>query len=698
MRRFGTALLAAVLGATVLATPAHAAATGTFTGVITGTDGQPVPYAEVTAKPEETFGGTLPYAYTGEDGRYTFTAPPGDYRIQVRQAALTQWAHQQLDEAGATVFPLAAGAEVTVDERLLPTGSVGGRLADAAGEPIAQAAVELVRDDIGVATTYSDYDGTYTFDAVLPGDDYQLSFVKDDGPKQWAYGKLSGRHATELTVTAGRRTTVDDAQLPVSAIGGRLTSPGGAGLADYQVSVQLDDEDNSAWYYATTDAQGDWSLPGGVLAGRYIVSFVNPEYDREQFAGGTGSKSDARRFTAAAGAPLTVDETWLPAATLRVAPVDSVTGAPVANFCAYLTAPRDGGGCTESAVLTAGNLSGGTFDLRLVPDRSGYYLAPAENLKVTLTAGQTTTITPRLVRGGKISVKVTDRATGRALRGACPSFAEPGTGGLSPRDIACTAADGTLTSRALPAGAHQVFVAAPGTFGHQWLGAEGGTGDQRKAARVTVTPGTVKAAPVARLDRGGSIRGTVTGADGNPVTAGDVAVTAWPYGTGPDENGLSVEIGDGGAYEVRKLGPYAWPLVITAQHQGRQWTGGTGQRFEADRIPVTAGAATTHDVTLEAGATLSGTAATASGEPARFYRLIAVNAVTGDEIGFFDGPEGGSGAYAIPLAGGQTVKLRYELSVAGGDRRGWVGGTDRASATAIAIPAADTATLNVTLS
>jgi hypothetical protein len=412
-----------------------------------------------------------------------------------------------------------------------------------------------------------------------------------------------------------------------------------------------------------------------------------------QWAYGAGTAADATLITVEAGASVTVDDTWLPGATLVINAVDATTGAPVNDFCVWVMAPRDAEGCTTGSQVTVSDLPGGSFLVSVSPGASSYYLANSD-VPVTLTAGQTTTVSVPLKLGGKIEFTATDRKTGTPVKDTCGALIVLGRGGIGEGAGNCTDATGKSITSGMSAGTYELFAAAPGSYGHQWVGKNGGTGDQRAAARIVVEPGKTVRAPAVRLDKAGAITGVVADAAGAPL-GGDVAFSAWG-GAGPIWN---TEIGAGGRYTLGKLGPYAWPLVFTIPEYPRQWSGHQGNRFEAETVRVVAGRTTRYNFTPVQGATLTGTV-TLPSAPTADWRLDVANAVTGDQMGVFDSTSDGSGGtYSIDLIGSQDVKIAWQYSQTDTSRSGWYDqATDITTATTVGIPAnGGTRVLDLTL-
>jgi hypothetical protein len=686
--RLGAACVAGLLAVGAFAAPAAAAAKGTIQGAFTTGSGAPAPASVYIVSSDFE---TQLNLGTDDAGAFHAQVPAGDYHVSFSWDAATQWAYQQVDENSADTITVAAGQTVEVDDHKLPSGTVSGHLTAADGSPLAGVRVTLHHDyeQVGWATT--DDNGDYSFGETIARDGYTVSFA-NGGSDQWVPGASDQSKARQFTVTAGAQTTVDDTQLATGRMQGRLVGADGSAESGYQVNVTFDDENAAITYNATTDANGEWSVDG-IFPGNYRVSFVSPDFRRTQWAYGAGSAAGAKLFAVAAGVPVVVDDTWLAPAQLVVKAVDATTGAPVSNFCVWVNTPNDASDCTTGSQDTLGGLPGGSFDLQVTPDSSGYYLITSQ-IPVSLTAGQTTTVTVPLTLGGKVAFSAADHATGKPVADTCGLLKVIGQGGLGDGYGDCTDSTGKkVTDNPMTAGTYELFAIAPGNYGHQWVGKNGGTGDQKAAARIVVKPGQTVTAPPALLDPAGTVTGLVTGSDGKPVTSGDVAFSAWGE-AGP---AWDTSISSTGRYTLGKLGPYAWPLLFHGGNDPRQWSGGVANRFQAAGVRVTAGGTTTYNANLIRGATLKGTVTATT--PVDGWRILTYNAATGDEMGVLDSSAAGPGdAYALQVTGGAQAKIGWSSFTGDSDTTGYYNGaTSLATATKVAIPAHGSKTVNLKL-
>ena len=162
-------------------------------------------------------------------------------------------------------------------------------------------------------------------------------------------------------------------------------------------------------------------------------------------------------------------------------------------------------------------------------------------------------------------------------------------------------------------------------------------------------------APTARLDRSGTIVGTVTdGATGTPV--GSVGVnlfTAHP-GSGVGETNTDEQ----GNYRISRLGPYAWPIAFGGSGFPTQWSGNAASRYAATPVAVAAGGEATHDTGLVRGVEVRGTVALDDGTPADGY-VTTSNADTGDYAGTIWAEGGHYAMRVLP----QRVSYGYDVYV-----------------------------------
>ncbi|MDI1464265.1 carboxypeptidase-like regulatory domain-containing protein [Catellatospora sp. KI3] len=608
------------------------------------------------------------WAYSGTtdaDGYYSIAVPTGNFKVAFQLGTQRQWAPATTSWSQAQVYPVGIDQTVTVNATAMLQSAVAGRVVQADGTPYPDAAVNLLSTSGGPgAFGYTDADGQYRIDA-LPGS-YKIAIEITSAFElnQYVPGTMLESEAQVFAVAAGSTTTVNATMLATGSASGRFTDAAGNGLAG--IGVTLDDV-NGSYYSTRTRADGTWQI-GTVLPGQFVVRF----WDREsvdQYAYGKVDFADATRFTVVAGQNLVVDDTRLSTSGLRVTARDSVTGAPVTDFAVWAgSASAD----AENGAAVLPDLPVGTWYPSVHAD--GYEVLKAG--PVTITAGQQATLEVTLVPFASIRAKVVDAATGAPVAGVC-LFTQTRT---QFRLLGCPAqsgADGEVVLDYVSAGTYQIFALpeSGSAYGAQWVGLSGGTGDQAQARDVTVTPGQAKDIHKIYMDPKGTVTGTVTGADGNPVTSGKVSVVA-PVTWESSQGGANIDAQ--GRYTLDFLGPYSWPLFFRTTTHAWQWSGAAYRRQSATLIPVTAGQSATFDQQLQLGTLLK---VTVTGSPGGGV-VAAYTSSNGDLVGFTAEPQSGAQVSFRVLGGGQ-VRLHYEN---GWSDQGWYGGTDFTTAKPVSIP------------
>jgi hypothetical protein len=643
--------------------------TGTITGHLRDRSGNGVPGAWVTA---ESDNGQDVGANTDADGAYALHVFAGTYRVAFYNGQ-TQYAFGSRDREGAALFTVAVGESVTVDDTLLPTGSVAGTVTYADGTPASDVFVQLEGASGSSASGNTGPDGTYRIDIVIPGT-YVARLQLPSGAAEYAHHAATADQATAFTVVADQTTTVDEQLPPTGTLAGRFTDQAGNGVAGLQVTATgvFPTQDT---VYTTTGADGAYRIDR-VFPGQYTVFFQSYENNVQQYAFGKISSQTADVVTVTADQTATVNDQQLPTGSLKLTAKDSITGAAISAFFADLGSRF---GDTQTGEIVINDLAIGQYTI--AAGAEGYAYMP-NAASVTITAGNQAVVELSLRRVGKITTKVVDRKTGRPVAGICV-FTETKTDFIFPDGCGARSDEnGNVTLSVDNPGAYNLFVLPdPGSaYGMQWVGDSGGTGTQQSAAKVVVKSGKTTAAPRIKLDQHGTITGRATSATGRPLVSGLVGIVGPDIGAGTDRR--YVPVAADGAYTVDYLGPYEWPLIFVAADHAYQWSGGKGNRLAAVLVPVKAGRSTKYNYTLKHGTDVT---ITYSGPATGGNRYVVHNAVTGDVIGVMDSTQ--SASVQLPVIGPQNVKLQCFCGMLGNF---WLGGTGFAGATSVAIPASGT--------
>ncbi|WDZ85916.1 carboxypeptidase regulatory-like domain-containing protein [Micromonospora cathayae] len=667
------------------AIPAQAAETGTVSGRLTTSTGAGAADVAVIVYETESYFGV---GQTSTDSNGDWSVPDlaaGTYAVGFHPLdAPEQYYRQKSKPWEADPVTVTAGGTVTADDQLFATGTITGQIRDAAGQPVYDLLVEAVDVDTYDRTaTRTDPNGVYRM-AARAGT-YHLSFQPIEGLWQTQYvpGKLDPVDAGRYRVTAGAQLVVDETVLPTGTMTGTLTSADGSPVADAHVAV------NTANMYggvdASTDANGVFSVPA-LLAGSYKIAFYVGE--RQQFHWGKLTHEEADVVTVSGGQTTTVVERMLGTGSVRISAVDSVTGAPVADFCAH-------GECSNGTgtVLVTG-LPEGRHDIVLYTTNGRYFQRELTDVRVV--ADRTTQLTPKMRPGAVITTTVVDAQTGAPVSRVCVAAMLPKQARLPEGFGECTDSAGRMTIGPLATGTYKLFAFPRSTtYGRQWVGADGGTGDERQAVPVTATAGTVVAGPQVRLDRAGKISGVVTDAvTGAPAAYVDVSVLTGHPWLGTDDATTDAQ----GRYTLERLGPYAWPVVFSGHPYPHQWSGNTVSRYTATPVPVTVGNTTPYDLAIRTGSTVGGAVTDPTGTPFTEGYVAAHNAETGDIVGR-SAIE--NGRHTMTVLGRQRIYFTYSAFLGGRQYSGTYKLPDADGVPRVArftVPASGTLTVDLTIS
>ncbi|PMR62279.1 hypothetical protein C1A38_04645 [Verrucosispora sp. ts21] len=637
----GIAALAVVLPG---ATPALASTTGTITGRLTTSAGTAAPDVPVLVYRTGSYN-IIAQTSTDAQGNYTLNGlAAGSYTVGYQPGGRPEQYHrQQLYSWDADPVTVTAGNTSTVDEQLFATGTITGRIIDSAGDPVPDLRVE--GQAIGASTWGSartDDDGRYEM-TVIAGR-YRVSFepVADSYQSQYVPGKIDEDEATVFDVTADAQIVADDTVLPVGNLSGRFTTADGQPLRDADISVYTPNMYTGTW--TQTDADGRFDVQ--LLAGAYRVGLYAG--DRQQYYRGQLVPELADLVTVHGGQQTSITDALLGTGALRIRAVDSVTGAPVANFCAHDQCSNGTG------TVLIPDLPEGRHDIYLYAPDGRYF--PRERTGIRVRADRTAELTIKLRPGAVITTTVVDRQSGAPLRGVCVRAFLAKQVRLPDTNFECSDRSGQVKVGPLRDGDHKLFVVPQDlTYGRQWVGPNGGTGDEREAAVVTATVGAVATAPTVQLDRAGQISGQVTDAQtGAPIRNVSVSVLTGHPGVGAED----ARTDDQGHYTLTRLGPYAWPVVFSRYEYATVWSGNAPSRFTAAPVTVTANSTAALDATIGPGVEVTGTVTNTEGTPFRDGFVLAHSVDTGDITG-----SGwvSDGQLTMRLTGRQRIFLSYDL-------------------------------------
>jgi hypothetical protein len=454
-------------------------------------------------------------------------------------------------------------------------------------------------------------------------------------------------------VTSPGTATVKIAPFEFGSVAGGFTTSVGRPVSSARVELR-DDQDNQRDQTAT-DAGGKFRFDH-VKTGRYTLKFGWPGR-QEQYWPGVTDPYSAGIVTVTADKETVVNESALPTGKLIVTVTDEQTGAPIQG--AYVSS-RNVLGVQQQTDANGradfGTVRALTYSFSISPPQ-GYLGGSVDD--VVVRSEETTQASATVLKEGVFSVTFQDAATGAPVNDACVSIQDSNAKGVVDTYYQrCAYGTDKVRVGMYWPGRYRLFaVPKDSAHGTQWVGAQGGTGDPEKAQWFEIKPGVTTGVRV-RLDGAGKITGVVTDANtGAPVSEMCPSVTPMPYWY-YQPIGVSCTYTDG-RYTIDGVGPYDWPVQF-ADRSGKyawQWSGDKPDRFAAEPVKVTAGAAKTLDAKLRPGGTLTGKIVGAT-IPFYYTSVNVVNARTGDWAGS-DGRVSESYGYTVSGLNSQLVKITY---------------------------------------
>nr|WP_246416235.1 carboxypeptidase regulatory-like domain-containing protein [Nocardioides luti] len=554
-------------------------------GSVVDAEGDGAQYAEIAVwqlQDDDTWE-QVRYRYLDDNGDYSFRLPwGGTYTVQADPydgAGIFLGGGTDID-AAQTFSPSEAQPVLTLDPITLPqTGGdkIRGQVLDKAGDPVANAAVELYSDycpDEGGCWFQDDYattnaTGHYVFRNVAPGTPHVVSAQKySAGFDEVFAGQVSrAQDATVYTVPEeGGVVDVADITLDVSEVTGTVVDDAGDGVAGADVVLWYDycqpDGCWSDWDFTTTDADGNYTFERVDRDRTFTVSAANEDAGfRRTFLGGTDNAESATTFTQpSVGGTTAVDDVTLTPSGLAGRVLDAA-GQPLAkaqvklwtNYCdgepgcwyemdntrttaagryVFLSV-NPGGIYTVSASKPTAGL-GTTFagDVADVDAATPYTVADYAQVvadDVTLSAGM------RIVRG---SLTTSDDqpfdGTADLTLYRLVESSDPGTTALS-YDLEyvdeTTSDDGTYGFTDVGPGSYTLLASyfpndGPG-YVRSWRGNARPTGPDSPGVFTVDDSGDTLSGVDLVLQRGTTLSGTVTTPNGTPIEDVWVPVSEW---------------------------------------------------------------------------------------------------------------------------------------------------------------------------
>lgn len=521
---------------------------GTLAGQVLNESSQPV--ADHCVRVLDPVTGTAAISVqTGADGRWSVELPPDEYLVRFVGCvaggpfAREYWQNAANVGAAATIDLMPGQVKTGVDAHLEPAASVAGTLTDPAGDPVANACVQIYdhdRPDEEVASTSTDATGHYQLTNLAAGP-YKLHFdpgciMSSDLKDEYYDDAETFAAATVVTLAVGQNRGGIGAVLgDGGSISGTVRNGGGAGIGD--ICVSATPAGGGPDVGTQTGPNGGYTI-AGLDPGSYVLAFNDcstSEYASEYF-------DDSPDLAGAD--PVAVsheqDVTAIDATLQRNGSISGLLTGPADEPLANICVAALGAGGTEVANAITGldggysisGLAPGQYRVHFVDCGSGafvdeYYsdaatLATATAL--TVTAGQATAgINAKLASAGAIAGSVTAPGGGPATDVCVSALSSDGAelslGGTDP--------DGRYVITHLKPGLYKVIFRdcdpSGGALATEFYD---DSATFTGAANVQVQEGLQTDDIDAALAAGGSISGTVTAEGSAP--AADVCVSAFP--------------------------------------------------------------------------------------------------------------------------------------------------------------------------
>ena len=369
-------------GAITSGVNAALAAGGAVSGTVTAAGGAHQGLANVQVQVIPGSGGPGGFTRTGVDGSYTAKGIPAgtDFTVCFDAADVMGsggyfdecWQNQPTSGT-PTPVTIALGATTTdINGTLAAAGGISGRVTQAGAGPQGLANVDVYvysSSNGAYETATTAADGSYAVAGIPPATDYQVCFFASSvtgGSSDalgyvdqcWQNQSTSGT-STPVSVALGATTSdISAALVGAGAISGTVRDTGGTPQGLTNVFVSVSSPSNGAYEFATTAADGSYTVTGLEAATDYRVCF--------SASAATGGSSDATGYLDQCydNQPISGTPT----------PVSVALGATTSNINAALV----GGGAISGTVTDADGVPHGLANVQVqvfAPSSQSYWYA-----------------------------------------------------------------------------------------------------------------------------------------------------------------------------------------------------------------------------------------------------------------------------------------------------------------------------------
>jgi len=592
---------------------------GSISGKISTVDGQPIPNAWMDASSGECGAIWHGSGRTDDQGDYLINLPSGDYYVSSYassdQTYIDEWWN---DGDGTTncneaVLVTVTEGQVTsgINFGLRGKGGISGKVVSDEDQPIANVKVDATSlcGETFYGSGTSDASGNYLISDLAEGN-YYISTYNESYPGEWwdnGDGTTECDAAGQVTVVRGETTSGIDFRLGAGEISGTVTTAGGQPIPN--IRAEATSLCGETWYgEAATDATGSYSIIG-LRPDTYYISTHddNKDYIGKWWksGGGTTDCDEAGQVSVTQGQTVSDISFSLDEPGKISVKVTTGSGQPIPEIQVNATGLCGetwyGGGKTDAGgICLISGLVPGSYHISSYDENKNYvdeWWDGGDGTndcnkagQISVTGGQTTSVTVPLDGPGKIFGKVT-AIDGQPIADIsvnawdmCNAAWYGGT---------VSESDGSYSISGLLPGITYYISAYDGDKIHtgEWWDSGEGTNDCKEAAPLTVTAGQTTSGTDFVLDKGGSVSGTISTSSG----PSDIWINAASM-CGETFYGR-VEADTAGNYSLAGLPPGDYYISTddgNGKYAAKWWNsgGGTANCDEAAAVTVVTGQTT----------------------------------------------------------------------------------------------------------
>lgn len=529
------------------------------------------------------------------EGRYqSGVLAVGSYAVAAFPANHPPYYHggtyQQAEAARLEVGPGAALADVNITLPAVDYAAVSGTVADDLGAPVFGAQVQLrTTDSVSQYTTYSDFDGSWSFPQVFPAGNYELnaSMAGYLSPPAMPLAAAPGATLAGLALEL--------AGYAPAMVRGQLDAPDGTPIVNGYIAYVREEGAFSSYVYS--DVYGSFTLhdipPGHYTFSTSITGYQNLSLSGVAVAPGTGN---VLHLTPAFNAEARISGRVLDASGYPAPHVAVRTG----------NGPQRSSSTDALGRYTLAGVSTGTSMVTL-PNESG---APQVSGITVVAGSHVTGIDFQLsVAYGTLQGYVYD-GSGQVLRGSVWLRGDYFSQGVNTETVPSSSEGHYLIGRVAVEGGRSYRLRATGSgLATQYYS---GAPLVQDATLLSLLPGDHLAGLDFVMAEGARLVGKITGSGGAPL-ANTYVRARWPHAYGSTD--FTTYTDGNGNYVIGDLPAAAYRLYFQHDTHLPEYHAHVFTEAEATAIPMATGEIRRQDAQLTLGGSLAGMARNASGNP-----------------------------------------------------------------------------------